>query len=477
MLAAFQGKGIHNNYLILASYPCSSSVEKRSSCEPAEPADTVTDRLNNLLQNSGPGYTLQLCPSQTYLIQAPLEFGAINQEISTQGYPTDDKRALLVVNGTINPDGTGHSTAIDSSGCVACTGLTLRNIQIDGARRGAPPVNGGANIEMGGEQNVNHTVEFVHSFDPRGWSCLHIAEGSLNCNNALVQNNDIGPCGSDAYQEWADGISMSCNNSIVRNNMIQGPTDGGIVVFGSPGTQVYNNTIWVLNHTLLGGINMVDYDPFNGDFTGTIVTNNTILGGFANSPEEPGEADGTNAADAIIKMGIAVGPRTWFGDKFGNNVSSSGTVINNQFSGAFTYAIAVTSAFNFTIENNVLISNTSFIGAGGPNCSSTDSPPSPAAFIVDPNSIDQMTLQSDFQDIGDGDDLTCVLPPNGGDFWPFGSNPSNTTVPSISSGLSKGAKAGIAVGVILGVLAIGIAAWFIRNWAIKRARKQNLRPR
>ena len=29
--------------------------------------------------------------------------------------------------------------------------------------------------------------------------------------------------------------------------MIQGPTDGGIVLFGAPGSKVYNNTIWILN--------------------------------------------------------------------------------------------------------------------------------------------------------------------------------------------------------------------------------------
>jgi parallel beta-helix repeat protein len=62
-----------------------------------------------------------------------------------------------------------------------------------------------------------------------------------------VQNNDIGPCGVDTFQEWADGISVSCANSVVRHNMIKGATDGGIVLFGAPGTQVYNNTIWVTN--------------------------------------------------------------------------------------------------------------------------------------------------------------------------------------------------------------------------------------
>ncbi len=136
--------------------------------------------------------------------------------------------------------------------------------KINGTRLGATPTSGGANIEIGGA-NTDQVVEYVRSYDPRSWSCLHIAEGGLQCKNATVslpsdtmcrlvpdantqiQNNDIGPCGSDLFQQWADGISVACANSVVRNNMVMNPTDGGIVLFGSPGTQVYNNTIWVVN--------------------------------------------------------------------------------------------------------------------------------------------------------------------------------------------------------------------------------------
>jgi parallel beta-helix repeat protein len=118
--------------------------------------------------------------------------------------------------------------------------------KINGSRNGGTPINGGGNIEMGGP-NSNQVIEYVHSYDPRGWTCLHVTEGALNCNNVTVQNNDVGPAGSDSFQQWADGISVSCRNSIVRNNMVKNPTDGGIVLFGSPGTQVYNNTIWVVN--------------------------------------------------------------------------------------------------------------------------------------------------------------------------------------------------------------------------------------
>lgn len=122
----------------------------------------------------------------------------------------------------------------------------MHHCQINGTRAGASPTNGGANIEMGGP-NSGQLIEYVHSYDPRSWSCLHIAEGGLLCNNVTVQNNDIGPCGSDVFQQWADGISVSCRSALVRNNMVNNPTDGGIVLFGAPGTLVTNNTIWVEN--------------------------------------------------------------------------------------------------------------------------------------------------------------------------------------------------------------------------------------
>ncbi|KAL1939961.1 hypothetical protein VTO73DRAFT_9296 [Trametes versicolor] len=459
------------------------ALHARADCEPADPLNTLTDRLNTLLNSSGAGYVLPLCPGVQYHIQAPILFNAQDQEISTVGYPTDDTRATLVVSGPV-ANGQGHTTAVDGT-CQNCSGVKLRNIQINGTRAGAAPTNGGANIEMGGS-NANQLIEYVHSFDPRSWSCLHIAEGAFTCTNVTVQNNDIGPCGSDAFQQWADGISVSCQNSLVRNNMVNNPTDGGIVLFGAPGTLVENNTIWVETMTLLGGINMVDYDPWNGNYTNTVVRDNTIRGGFATETAEGTETKGVNAEDAIIKIGIAIGPRTWFGDRYLNNVSLSGTVLNNQLTGAFGYGMAISSATNFTVQGNILVGNTSFIGSNGPNCSTTDITPTPAPFVQDETTVTSSSIQDGFQQIPDGDSLTCIMPPDGGDYWPFGGNPSSSGSGSQSSptsgssptssdsgssgGLSGGAKAGIAIGVILGVAAIAAATYFVRNAAVKRAR-------
>ncbi|KAJ3505573.1 hypothetical protein NLJ89_g7342 [Agrocybe chaxingu] len=455
-------------------------ARRQEDCEPADPANTVTDRLNNLLRRGGDGYVLQLCPNQVYLIQAPIAFAYPNQEISTAGYPTGAERAVLAVSGSV-ADGKGHTTAVDGT-CNDCDGVKLRNIQIDGTRRGARSTQGGGNIEFGGD-NSNQLIEYVRSYDPRGWSCLHVAEGPFTCKGITIQNNDLGPCGSEEFQEWADGVSLSCRDSIVRNNLIQGATDGGIVVFGSPGSQITNNTIWVLNQTLLGGINMVDYDPWGGDYTGTVVRDNLILGGFAN--DEPDDnAKGNNLQNAIIKIGIAIGPRSWFGDRFGNNVARNGVVWGNKLSGAFSYGIAITSSEGFVVQDNSMTGNTSFIGARGPYCKDDDIVPNPAPFIVDLQTTRAATLQTGFEPIKDGDSLTCVLPPNGGDFWPVGLNPSNTSTSTSTNRTSSDVttsttppsnnSTGIAVGVVIALVACGVIAWFVHKRIIARKERTQL---
>lgn len=63
--------------------------------------------------------------------------------------------------------------------------------QINGTRLGAQAISGGGNIEMGGS-NSGQLIEYVKSFDPRGWTCLHIIEGALDCTNTTVRYNDVG---------------------------------------------------------------------------------------------------------------------------------------------------------------------------------------------------------------------------------------------------------------------------------------------
>ena len=102
--------------------------QTNADCESSDPADTVTDRLNTLLNSTGPGYVLQLCPGSRYLIKAPISFAFPGQEISTLGYPVGDERATLVVSGPTT-NGQGHTIAVDGT-CANCSGVKLRHVQV-----------------------------------------------------------------------------------------------------------------------------------------------------------------------------------------------------------------------------------------------------------------------------------------------------------------------------------------------------------
>lgn len=164
---------------------------------------------------------------------------------------------------------------------------------------------------MGGSGS-NQTVRHISAHDTRSWSTLHIIEGTITgntpqCQGAKILDNTIGPAGADSPSgQWADGISLACGNSTVQGNSVTDATDGGIVIFGAPGSQVEDNTVTARTRTLLGGINLVDYAPTNGNYNGTVVSGNTV-----------------DAQGALIKVGIAMGPQ---GERAGHDAGGDPAV-------------------------------------------------------------------------------------------------------------------------------------------------------
>ena len=180
------------------------------------------------------------------------------------------------------------------------------------------------------------------------------------------------------------------------------------------------------------------------------------------------------------RIGIAIGPRLWYGNRYRDNTSRNGTVINNQLSGAFSYGIAITSATNFTVQRNSIIGNSSFIGYRGPSCPTSNTVLTPAPFVTEVNTTSSMSISSNFANISDGNSLFCVLPPNGGDFWPFGVNPSSqlsqstpSNSTSATSSSSGGGRSGAIIGgvvlggVVLTLLLCTLATW-LRKYLLRR---------
>ncbi|GAA5883859.1 hypothetical protein JCM16303_007420 [Sporobolomyces ruberrimus] len=367
----------------------STSATTTPSCLGSSATDVD---INAAFYYGGAGAVVQLCPGAHLALTNAIFFTAANQVLTTQGNPTDSTRATLEVTGS-------DQTCAIFGACDACQNVVVQSIQIDGARDKLGWVGGGlALLEMGGNTK-GQTIRDSHLYEPRGWSILHGIEGYANsCRGMVVSNNQIGPSGyapNNGNQfkratdwsanvgpgEWADGISMACGASTVTGNTVIDCTDGGIVVFGALGSTVSGNTVIARDRRPLGGINMVDWNPWSGSFEGTVVEGNTLI------------AD-TN----MMKVGIAIGGMVWGSDNRTAARTFGGTVRNNVFqsgsSGYFGYAVAIAGHKNANVYGN----DASAANFGGN--------PSPACFPIIPSSqalvYDQWTtpgtqMQNNFQ--------------------------------------------------------------------------------
>lgn len=332
--------------LIFMITACSLQIPATSqtpTTPPLTPTETAiptprTDCIESGDQNTinanlkGVGAAAILCPNAVFELTGPVVFNAERQKIYTLGYPTDDSRATLRIVST------DVSTAILMRDF---NNATLSHIIVDGNRTELGHRSGDALIYAGGS-STGQVIRFNKIMEPRSWSALHLIQGHPSpappCRNALIENNEIGPAGS-SDETWADGISLACNNTIIRNNMIVDATDGGIVIFGAPGSVIEGNTIRAETRTLLGGINMVDYAPYDGNYTNTIVRNNII------------ESNG-----AVIRIGLGMGTRVWgcLPENTTKDTLYGGTATGNTLRGnLMQYGFAVDGVREWTVTNNI----------------------------------------------------------------------------------------------------------------------------
>lgn len=137
------------------------------------------------------------------------------------------------------------------------------------------------------------------------------------------------------------------------------------------------NTISSRTRVVLGGVNMVDYDPWDGDYTNVKVHSNAF------------HADGR-----YIKVGIVVGPSSWSDDT--DSIVHGGEVYNNVFSGAFFgYGIVVSSAKDIKITGNKVDAGAEFNGVPGPRCPTAPPNGPPVPFLINRGST-KGTFQPEF---------------------------------------------------------------------------------
>jgi parallel beta-helix repeat protein len=225
----------------------------------------------------------------------------------------------------------------------------IRNVIVDGNRPsfGAVPPSvilgrTSALIFAGGTSAYGQVISHVQAFEPRSSSCIHIHEGDKSdlCESFLLENNQIGPSGSQSGSRSprANAIAFACSKSYIRNNTIVDATYSGIVLFGAPGTIVENNVVVAESKNLLSAISMIQFHPYAGDFTDTVVRNNVI-----------------HAKGATINIGIAMGSHlSTCGVKMDQDLLYGGIVTSNRLEGNHMgYGFPVNGVRNWTVVDNI----------------------------------------------------------------------------------------------------------------------------
>ncbi|CAE7199121.1 unnamed protein product [Rhizoctonia solani] len=336
-------------------------------------AKSIQQKLDELGSNS----TLYLPRGSRWEVESMISMHPF-QELATEGYPTaeQDMAWLEAIEEC-------HGHLIHAFGK---SGTRIRNILLEGNRErfGHDP-DGKCMIILGDVNTCNQVVDRCIIRNPRHWSCLQAFEGS---SNIRITNNFIGPAGYGADVvdgKWADGISFSARDGLVAGNQILDATDGAIVVFGAPGSLITSNTVINRHRLCLGGLNMVDYNPYKGNYKFTRVINNTV-----------------RTEGAYIKVGVGMGPSI-LGKANADSIEEGGIVMRNLIEsrdvghgkGGLGYGYAIGSDIaNWTCVENVSAPGVEYFG--DISASLPELIASPTAFVRDGPAEDRGHLQPEF---------------------------------------------------------------------------------
>ncbi|KAK4689550.1 hypothetical protein P7C73_g574, partial [Tremellales sp. Uapishka_1] len=371
------------SHLLLLLSPVIAAAAKPKVVPCIESGDET--RINALFEEGGKGTLVALCPGSVHRLQAPIIFTAPQQTLTTEGNVKGRERAMLIV------EGAEQATAIRAD-CAKCSYSTIRSLVVDGNRPQMLRLNHAeALLALGNAEG--QTVRDCRLYEPRGWSALHVREGDRKqCSKAHIVDNEI---------------------------VLFDTTDGAIVLFGSSGTEVRNNEIFSRTRMVSGGINLVDYEPFDGDYSFVRVHHNTIY-----------------AHSRYLKVGIAVGPSTWEDDI--TSVVHGGSITDNTLHGNhFGYGFVVSSAKGFTVLRNVVDENARFSGSEGPRCPQAPKNHRPTPFLIH-RASSQGSFQEDFVN-GEVEHIICLNPPdeNGKPYRPWRYRDSPLSIATKEAALIK----------------------------------------
>ncbi|GME43033.1 right-handed beta helix region protein [Neofusicoccum parvum] len=262
-----------------------------------------------------------LTPSLLLLLSAfaQLSLSAPASSTSSAAFPCISSGDQTAINARFSDNGAGHVVQLCRGAVITATDtvrLTADDQEL--STEGYPTGDDRGVIRLAAGTSANTTV-FAKFLD------------GVRLRNIIVDGNR----GSTGYT----GISFQCTDSTISDNSVIGSTDGGIVIFGAPGTKVLRNTITSsATERGFGAINLVDQALYGGSYANVEVRDNTITG------------------DKLFNVGISIGAHVWsFGSTAGFENAGPITVTGNTFAGNIPFAIAVNGWRNgLTITDNTI---------------------------------------------------------------------------------------------------------------------------
>lgn len=248
----------------------------RTHCAPSGTQEDINVRLRQA------GDVAVLCAGAVFDLTSPVVFSADGQQVYTEGFLTDDRRAQLRLASTY---------AVTAVYMLGHSNTALSNVIVDGNQPSLGPANGQALILAGGSGS-GEVIRSITALESRTWAVLQLFEsldgGISRCVNPVVENSEV-------RSAFGSGIAVACTNSVVRNNTITDIGSVGIIIFGAPGSLVENNVVRAETRPMFTGINLVDNIVYGGDYTGVRVHANVI-----------------DAAGATIHVAMPMGYRVFF---------------------------------------------------------------------------------------------------------------------------------------------------------------------
>jgi hypothetical protein len=272
--------------------------------------------LQTRLNATVPGGTVAIAPRAVVRISRPLVIPA-GVTLATTGAPLPNRYAEM---GRLVRVGDWSGAMVD-----LLPSAKLQSVWVDGQRGSLPNRYDRPSINVRVLSGNQTTVAYNRLGNSRGATTVEMF-GQVTgqpCVQNWVVGNLIEAYSSNHFNgEWTDGVSNACENATIAYNTVIDATDVPIILFSvNPRTaqlpqtsQVFNNTIIQAGNSAYGGIAI---DPFlnpNGAGDPPLTASRSF--------------EGSSFRDNLLwtsdrvhyDIAIAVGTKTWFGNKSYNGV-------------------------------------------------------------------------------------------------------------------------------------------------------------